>query len=148
MKDHETDPETDLDSKATTKDSKSCEDELLSQITYSLARTYVERKTEAKKKSRTESERDLRERIAKEAFLAVRSRIGADFVEYFCGTLCSVPQALSKDKLHAVGRALRNEDGQAALRTLTMLALSAVGFTGYDKEPTTGSPQPANPEQE
>lgn len=34
-------------------------------------------------------------KIARDAFLAVRSRTGADFVGYFTSTICSVPQYLS-----------------------------------------------------
>ena len=121
--------------------SKPGEQDQLSQIVYGLARNYVERKVETKKKNRPENEKELRERISREAFLAVRSRSGADFVEYFCGTLCSVPQGLSRDRFQTVGRALRDEEGRAALRTLTLLALSAIGFTGFGKErPTDPAP--------
>ncbi len=100
-----------------------------------LVRVYVSRKV----KSRTgldweavkenESQRKdyevAKERIARDAFLAVRSRTGQDFVEYFAGTLCSVPHHLKPEQFVLLSRALhaRTHD----VRTLTLLALSAVG---------------------
>lgn len=110
----------------------------LSQIIYRLTQAYVRRKTESKGKKR--------EDIARDAFLAVRSRTGTDFVEYFCGTLCSVPQAISSADFQRMGRTLRDEEGRAELRTLTLLALSAAAFTGFDKKTETGSGDAASTE--
>lgn len=61
--------------------------------------------------------------LARDAFLAVRSRTGADFVEYFTGTLCSVPHALKEEQYLILSRELleRTQD----VRALTLLALSA-----------------------
>lgn len=110
----------------------------LSQIIYRLTQAYVRRKTESKGKKR--------EDIARDAFLAVRSRTGTDFVEYLCGTLCSVPQAISSADFQRMGRTLRDEEGRAELRTLTLLALSAAAFTGFDKKTETGSEEAASTE--
>ncbi len=112
----------------------------LSQIIYRLTQSYVRRKTESKNKKRDD--------VARDAFLAVRSRTGSDFVEYFCGTLCSVPQAISSADFQRIGQALRDEKGRAELRTLTLLALSAAAFVGFDKgkdaaSPTTPESDPA-----
>lgn len=64
-----------------------------------------------------------RNKIAKDAFLAVRSRTGNDFISYFAGTLGSVPQHIGKEKFALIASALR--DAPDYVRTLTMLALSA-----------------------
>lgn len=103
----------------------------LSQIIYRLTQAYVRRKTESKGKKR--------EDIARDAFLAVRSRTGADFVEYFCSTICSVPQAISSADFQRIGRTLHEDEGRAELRTLTLLALSAAAFTGFDKKAEASS---------
>lgn len=110
----------------------------LSQIIYRLTQAYVRRKTESKGKKR--------EDIARDAFLAVRSRTGTDFVEYFCATICSVPQAISSADFQRIGRTLREEEGRAELRTLTLLALSAAAFTGFDKKPEGNTEQAGSAE--
>ena len=69
---------------------------------------------------------DKREKIAREAFLAVRSRTGADFVAYFTSTLCSIPQHASEEKYIEVARALMDPEQVERVRSLTLLALSAV----------------------
>ena len=100
-----------------------------------LVRGYVSRKVKNRTGLEWESSKEhepskksyseARERIAREAFLAVRSRSGQDFVAYFAGTLCSVPHHLKQEQFILLSRALheRTED----VRTLTLLALSAVG---------------------
>lgn len=69
--------------------------------------------------------RDAREKIAKDAFLAIRSRTGADFVDYFAGTLCSGFQRLNEQDYAVVARALLDKGQIENVRTLTLLALSA-----------------------
>lgn len=64
-----------------------------------------------------------REKLAREAFLAVRSRTGQDFVDYFVSTLCSVAQSMSEPRFIALTKALLDDTDK--IRTLTMLALSA-----------------------
>jgi len=64
-----------------------------------------------------------KERLAKDAFLAIRSRTGPDFIEYFTGTLCSVPQHVGEEGFLALTRALMTDTDK--VRTLTLLALSA-----------------------
>lgn len=70
--------------------------------------------------------REKREKVAREAFLAVRSRTGADFVAYFTATLCSVPQHASEAKYLEIARALMDPASAEKVRSLTLLALSAV----------------------
>lgn len=65
-----------------------------------------------------------REKLAKDAFLAIRSRTGSDFIDYFSGTLFSEPQrGLSESAFTTLARALLEQPDK--VRTLTLLALSA-----------------------
>jgi CRISPR-associated protein Cmx8 len=68
---------------------------------------------------------DKKEKVAREAFLAVRSRTGADFVSYFTSTICSIPQRLNERGFLEVARALHDEHEVERVRSLTLLALSA-----------------------
>ncbi|OJH33952.1 type I-MYXAN CRISPR-associated protein Cmx8 [Cystobacter ferrugineus] len=110
----------------------------LEPLVLQLVRGYVSRRVEkrtsltwdqvkegAPQASRRGDYDEARERIARDAFLAVRSRTGQDFVEYFAGTLCSVPHHLGPEKFVLLSRALHERT--EVLRTLTLLALSAVG---------------------
>jgi CRISPR-associated protein Cmx8 len=67
----------------------------------------------------------IKEKVAREAFLAVRSRSGTDFADYFASTLCSVSQPLSEQQYIRLAQALYDDTDK--VRTLTMLALSARG---------------------
>jgi CRISPR-associated protein Cmx8 len=64
-----------------------------------------------------------REKLAREAFLAVRSRTGQDFIDYFVSTLCSVTQSMNESRYIVLTTALLEDTDK--IRTLTMLALSA-----------------------
>lgn len=66
---------------------------------------------------------DMKTKLAREAFLAIRSRTGQDFIEYFVSTLCSVSQSMNEQRYVALTSALMNETDN--IRTLTMLALAA-----------------------
>jgi CRISPR-associated protein Cmx8 len=66
---------------------------------------------------------EMREKLAREAFLAIRSRTGQDFVEYFASTLCSVAQNMDEQSYINLTQALLQRTDE--VRTLTMLALSA-----------------------
>jgi CRISPR-associated protein Cmx8 len=66
---------------------------------------------------------EKRNKIAKDAFLAVRARTGADFVDYFVSTLCSVPQRMTDESFADLSRQLHENTNR--VRTLTLLALSA-----------------------
>lgn len=94
---------------------------------------YVMRKADAKSGTSWDKARenprlkkeweDQKERAARDAFLAVRSRTGADFVDYFVSTLCSQGQYLPPKRFDTIAAALREQRDD--VRTLTMLALSA-----------------------
>lgn len=110
-----------------------------SALIYRIVRTYVLTKVEkksglrweqVKEKPAEDSERKnydgVKEKIARDAFLAVRSRTGQDFLNYFAGVIASVPQRLSADDFAEFTRWLRSNPEDA--RTLTLLALSAASL--------------------
>ncbi len=67
---------------------------------------------------------DMKAKVAKSAFLDVRSRTEQmDFVNYFVSSPCSVPQHMKSDDFVGLTKALYEETDK--VRTLTLLALSA-----------------------
>jgi CRISPR-associated protein Cmx8 len=102
-------------------------------LVYDFVRGYVYGKLEAKHgltwdavkgdDSRRAEYDQKKNAIAKDAFLAVRSRTGEDFVAYFAGALASTPHRLSQEEFSALAHALRERTED--VRTLTLLALSA-----------------------
>lgn len=84
---------------------------------------------EAKQSEETKDKySDARHDIARDAFYAIRSRTGADFVDYFVSTLCSEFQYLSIEQFEMLSQKLRTAPDD--VRTLTLLALSAQGGGG------------------
>jgi len=68
--------------------------------------------------------RDKKSKIAKSAFLDVRSRTEKmDFINYFASTICSVSQYIKDSDFEKLTRDLYEDTDK--IRTLTMLALSA-----------------------
>lgn len=120
----------------------------LDEMVYDLVGGFISRRAKAKSgldwdavkqndKSRGKWN-EVREKIGRDAFLAVRSRTGADFSEYFSGTLCSVPQFLREAEFTRLSRALRDTPEQ--VRTLTLLALSAHAYSSSkEKKEDTAS---------
>lgn len=107
-------------------------------IIYRMVQTYVLTRVEqkcglrwdkVKDKEEKSPERRLyeetKEKVARDAFLAIRSRSGRDFLDYFAGTVASTQQRLNGDDFVLFTRWLREHTEDA--RTLTLLALSAVG---------------------
>jgi len=99
-------------------------------LVYQLVSTYISKKLKSKYqlewgKSEKGEYNEKREKVAREAFLAVRSRSGLDFIDYFASTLCSTPQYLDEEQFGTITKALYEETDK--VRTLTMLALSAKG---------------------
>lgn len=111
-------------------------------VVYQLVRTYIYSKLDSKyqlswsKVKGTPEEKkynEMKGKIAREAFLAVRSRTDSDFTEYFASTLCSYHQfSLNGDGFDLVAKALRDDNEK--LRTLTMLALSANGYSQRENQ--------------
>ncbi len=105
------------------------------ELIYRLVGTYINRKlknkyqlewSSVKGDTKKQGEYETsKEKIARDAFLAVRSRTGADFADYFAATLCSVPQHMAEKHFQTIARALHEDTDK--VRTLTMLALSARG---------------------
>jgi CRISPR-associated protein Cmx8 len=108
----------------------------IEQLIYQAARTYVLGRLAAKYNLKWDAGQaanpawkkdfeDKKEKIAREAFLAIRSRTGADFVTYFTSTICAIPQHLGESGYLEVARALQRDSEIEKLRSLTLLALSA-----------------------
>ncbi|WP_224365808.1 type I-MYXAN CRISPR-associated protein Cmx8 [Hyalangium versicolor] len=106
------------------------------QLVYQLVRHYVLQRLKSKHdlewekvKGDEKKEADYnqkRSKIAKDAFLAVRSRTRAeDFISYFAGTLCSATYHMNKERFAVLARALH--DRTQEIRTFTLLALCANG---------------------
>lgn len=106
-------------------------------VIYKMVSIYISRKVKGKydleyEKAKAEGKLDkfneAREKVAREAFLAARSRTGGDFVEFFTSTLCSVPQRIKEADYRLISQALLDPDAvEEKVRPLTMLALSARG---------------------
>lgn len=108
----------------------------LEELVYKIVQRYVLGKVESKKgltweaskkqgEDKIQEYNEARSKVAKDAFLAVRSRTGADFVQYFAGTICSVSQRMKPEEYKMLADALKDRTDD--VRTLTLLALSAQG---------------------
>lgn len=117
-------------------------DQQLSMRIYRLMRQFVNRRTEERAemsfddyragKGDKSKYREAREHVTRDAFLAMRGRREQDFIEYFIGTVCSVPHFLPEGEYVAVTDALLNETDR--VKTLSMLALSAHSYLSESKE--------------
>jgi len=123
-------------------------DDLLARRVYHLIQGYVRQRAEGKsgeKYEKFKGNKDDKGRVVypakyseavqhvcTDAFLAMRGRRDKDFVDYFTGTVCSVPQYLPEDDFLAVSQALATD--WSRVKTLAMLALSANSFYGREKE--------------
>ena len=119
---------------------KDFEDQLALRI-YRLVQNYLRRKTEEKSGHKYEEfkndkennkikfppkYREEMERISSDAFLAMRGRRDHDFLEYFTGTLCSIPQFMAEEDFLAISKALITD--WQKVKTLAMLAVSATSY--------------------
>jgi CRISPR-associated protein Cmx8 len=113
-------------------------DDELSLKIYRLIREYVNQRV-AKKNGLSDTKdiysfkyHEDREHVCTDAFLAMRGRREKDFVEYFTGSICSVPQFLPEEDYLLVSKTLM-EDWEK-VKTLSMLAISACSYTSKPKE--------------
>ncbi|WP_061249186.1 type I-MYXAN CRISPR-associated protein Cmx8 [Leptospira alstonii] len=109
----------------------------LEQIIYWMIRNYISIRLASKygfKKEdiKTNKYVEMKEKLAKETFLAIRSRTGGDFISYFSSSICSVGQYMNEERFLTLTKALFDETDK--VRTLSMLALSAVSYTYQKKE--------------
>jgi CRISPR-associated protein Cmx8 len=125
-------------------------DDLLALRVHSLIRNYVRRKAESRSKIKLDDlpkdgdgkriypsdYRGAVEKVCLDAFLAMRGRREQDFVEYFTGTLCSVPHYLPEEDFLRVSQALINEPDK--VKTLAMLAVSASSYLPRNKQEKQG----------
>ncbi|XQQ05145.1 MAG: type I-MYXAN CRISPR-associated protein Cmx8 [Leptolyngbya sp. IPPAS B-1204] len=133
------DREKHMDETATLEDSTAIET-----LVFQLVRNYVNCKLKAKydlewkadwkglkteelnQRSDYKEYAEMKAKIAKSAFLDIRSRTEQmDFINYFVSSLCSVPQHMKSEAFVGLTRALYQETDK--IRTLTLLALSANG---------------------
>ena len=120
----------------------------LSQRVHSLVKAYVYRKSESKsgikwndfKDKRVKDEstgkerinippkyREIREKVCTDAFLRIRAcKAREDFVSYFTGTICSVPQYLPEVEYQTVANAILSDEQWEEVKALAMLSLSAL----------------------
>ena len=82
--------------------------------------------------SRTSDYLASREKVATDAFLAIRGRNSDEFVDYFVGSICAVPQFMGakgispEEGFVAISNALHeSESKRTEMKNLTMLALCA-----------------------
>jgi CRISPR-associated protein Cmx8 len=122
-------------------EAKRGDEKTLEQLIYEVVRTYVfgrldskhgmnwEKNVKGRGEGKEKDYNDKKEKIARGAFLAVRSRTGMAFVNYFTGTICSVSQWLNNDSYLKIAAALApgNDEKIERVRSLTLLALSATG---------------------
>jgi len=123
----------------------------LSKRVHDLVSAYVYRKTEAKSGIKWEDfkekkitdpatgrvrtdvpqpYRDAREKVCTDAFLRLRScKSREDFITYFTGTICSVPQFLPQEEYQKFSSALLSGEAWIEVKALAMLALSALSRT-------------------
>lgn len=118
-------------------------DDELSIKVYKLIREYVNQRI-AKKNGLSDIPEDIysvkyredREHICSDAFLAMRSRREKDFVEYFTGTICSVPQFMPEEDFLLISKTLM-EDWEK-IKILSMLAISACSYTSSKSKEKEG----------
>jgi CRISPR-associated protein Cmx8 len=120
-------------------------DDLLARRIYRIIGEYVNYKTDARSRVKykdlpcdadghkiyPKEFREARARVTSDAFLAMRSRRAEDFVEYFTGTICSVPHFVQEPEYLDLTQALIQAPD--TVKNLSMLALSAYSWLP-DKE--------------
>jgi len=112
----------------------------LAEHVHRLVSGYVRRRTEARSGKTFNAFKasgyhdgayiDANNKVCMDAFLAIRSRKDhADFVNYFTGTLCSVPQFLERDEYLTFSTALLDSSQWENIKSLALLALSSLSQT-------------------
>ncbi len=118
------------------------QDDLLASRLYDMIRHFVRFKAESKSGIKLKDHkkdvdgntrydypkkyREAVEKISTDAFLAMRGRREQDFVEYFTGTICSLPQFLPEQDYLLISGALI--DDWEKVKVLSMLAISASSY--------------------
>lgn len=111
----------------------------LARSVYGLIREYARVRSRSKSGLDTDDYhhpkyREAREAVCRDAFLAMRGRRDEEFIEYFTGTICAVPQFLREDDFVQVSQALLKN--WETVKTLSMLALSAQSYLPKPKSET------------
>lgn len=129
------------DAKGRIMDEQTSDNQLAKRV-YRLIQTYVNMRTDEKSTRKYKDfssqkddrgriqypreYREAREKVCSDAFLAMRGRRDQDFIEYFTGVICSVPQYLNPEDYVAVAGALMSD--WEKIKVLSMLALSAHSY--------------------
>ena len=124
------------------------QDDQLALRVYRLLQNYIWRRTEEKsgvkfdqfKNNKTDKGHisyprayaEALEKVCSDAFLAMRGRRDQDFVEYFTGTICSVPHFLPETEFLSVAKDLM--ENWQKIKTLSMLAISANSYLSNQTE--------------
>ena len=93
---------------------------------------------------------EAREKVSTDAFLAIRGRNSDEFVDYFIGSICAVPQFMGAKGVSpeqgfiAISDALHeSEDKRTEMKNLAMLALCAHAWRQRTRaEESNNTPQP------
>ena len=84
---------------------------------------------------------EAREKVAMDAFLAIRSRNPEEFVAYFTNTICSVGQHIRDEEFMALAEHVQVKDCHENFKNLTMLALSARAYRPFSSKQQEGETQ-------
>ena len=131
-------------------------DDVLARRIYRLIGEYVKYKTDARSPVKYKDlprdaknyvqydsrYREAREKVTTDAFLAMRSRRAEDFVEYFTGTICSVPHFVQEAEFLDLTQALIQKPD--TVKNLSMLALSAYSYLPGKEGQTNSSNETQN----
>ena len=93
---------------------------------------------------------EAREKVATDAFLAIRGRNPDEFVDYFIGSICAVPQFMGEKGVSpeqgfiAISDALHESEGKRTeMKNLAMLALCAHAWRQHSQtKESNNTPQP------
>ena len=104
----------------------------------------------SKRSEKTNRYLEAQEKVATDAFLAIRGRNPDEFVDYFIGSICSVPQFMGAKGVSleqgfiAISEALHESEGKRTeMKNLAMLALCAHAWRQRSQtEESNNTPQP------
>ena len=94
----------------------------------SIVAGYVKQKTEAKSETKIDLE-EVRKRVCEGAFLRLRScKSRRDFINFFTGTICSVPHYIPKDDFERLSNALLEGETWMDVKAVAMMTLSSMSI--------------------
>ncbi|MBY0451045.1 MAG: hypothetical protein K2X01_10520 [Cyanobacteria bacterium] len=99
-------------------------------LIHDLIKGYIIRTTEEKtNKENSQKYWDKREKTCLNAFYRLRAcKNREDFLVYFTGTLCSVPQFIREEEYQVIAEYLTGKENWEDVKSLSMLALSKLSY--------------------